>query len=153
MDIERSLVDQCGGADALAAAVAAYADAVERHRFTVGEAAPTAPDLVVMIAHAGGMGALTIVDPPPEDAPRAPPEPRSITALEFRRRLTAAERSAITLAASRGLEQGDATLQLWIDDLNSALAVPLDSAEAAQGLAGLVALGLLDAGRVEELLA
>ena len=151
MDIERSLVDHFGGADALAAAVAAYADAVDRHRFTVGEAAPTAPDLVMMIARAGGMDALTIVDPPqPEGQPLAP---RTVTALDFRRRLTPAERSAITLAASRGLEQGDATLQLWIDDLNSALAIPLDSAEVGQGLAGLVALGLLEAGRVEDILA
>ena len=133
--------------------MAEYNAAVERHRFTLGEAAPTAPDIVMMIARAGGMDALTIVDPPPDEIARAPLEPRSITALDFRRRLTPAERSAITLAASRGLEQGDATLQLWIDDLNSALAIPLDSDEVAQGLAGLVALGLLDAGRIADILA
>jgi hypothetical protein len=88
------------------------------------------------------------VPPPPEPARK-----RIIPPLEFRRRLVADERASITLAASRGLEQGDATLQLWLDDLNSATEVDLDSPVLRQGLDLLVHAGLLPPARIGELLA
>jgi hypothetical protein len=87
--------------------------------------------------------------PPPSDAPL----PRSVSALGFRRRFTPEERAAITLAASRGLEAGDATLQVWLDDLNSAVEVHLDNPEIADALDMLVDRGLLAAPRRAELLA
>ena len=69
--------------------------------------------------------------------------PHSVPALAFRRRFTPEERAEITLAASHGLEAGDATLQVWLDDLNSAAEVHLDTPEIAAALDMLVANGLL----------
>lgn len=84
----------------------------------------------------------------------APASPRIIGALEFRRqRFTAVEREAITLAASRGLEENDARLQLWLDDLAAAGVVNLDSAEIRERVAGLALLGLIEGHRVAEILA
>ena len=81
------------------------------------------------------------------------PLPRSLPALAFRRRFTPEERAAITLAASRGLEAGDATLQVWLDDLNSATEVRLDNPEIADALDMLVEAGLLAPERKAVLLA
>lgn len=153
MIIERALIDECGGQDALATAVAELAEAWERHAFTVGVAAPAAPPLVEAIWRAGGMEAVEIVEPPPFDPPPRPPSARAIPALAFRRRFTGDERAAITLAASRGLERGDATLQLWIDDLNATDGVDLDHAEVIEVVTALVQAGLLDAERVAAILA
>ena len=84
--------------------------------------------------------------------PPAPVGPRVISPLDFRRRFTDAERAAITLAASRGLDRGDATLQVWLDDLNSATEVNMDAAEVRAALDLLVAAGLVVAARVTVLL-
>jgi hypothetical protein len=86
---------------------------------------------------------------PPADAPL----PRTLPALAFRRRFTPEERAAITLAASRKLEAGDATLQVWLDDLNSAAEVRLDNPEIAEALDMLVDAGLLAPERKAVLLA
>lgn len=85
-------------------------------------------------------------------APPAAQQRRVLTPLEFRRRFTAAEQLAITLAASRGLERDDATLQVWLDNLSAARDVDLENPELAAGLALLVGLGLLASERVPELL-
>lgn len=87
------------------------------------------------------------------DQPTPSRSPRSLPPLEFRRRFTTAERNAITLAASRGLEAGDATLQVWLDDLNSAGDLNLDSTELHAALTLLVSMGLLSPVRRDELLA
>jgi hypothetical protein len=79
--------------------------------------------------------------------------PRTVPALAFRRRFTPEERAAITLAASRALEANDATLQVWLDDLNSAAEVHLDTPEIAAALDMLVANGLLAPERKVALLA
>lgn len=90
----------------------------------------------------------------PAPPPPPPAAPRVLPALDFRRqRFTQAERQAITLAASRGLEAGDATLQLWLDDLAAAGVVNLDSPEVAARLADLEALELIGPGRAAEILA
>jgi len=91
-------------------------------------------------------------------APPLPPEPaeapRIIGALEFRqKKFTEAEREAITLAASRGLEENDARLQLWLDDLAAAGVVNLDSAEIRARVESLALLGLIAPGRAAEILA
>jgi hypothetical protein len=86
--------------------------------------------------------------PPPPPAP-----PRIIPALEFRRRFTDAEREAITLAASRGLEENDARLQLWLDDLAAAGEVSLDSAEIRARVESLALLGLIEGRRAADILA
>jgi hypothetical protein len=93
----------------------------------------------------GGAFAL----PPPADIPL----PRTVAALAFRRRFTPEERAAITLAASRALESGDATLQIWLDDLNSAAEIDLDGPDVAAALEMLVANGLLAPERKADLLA
>jgi hypothetical protein len=77
--------------------------------------------------------------PPPVDIPL----PRTVPALAFRRRFTPEERAAITLAASRALEANDATLQVWLDDLNSAAEVDPAGPEIAAAVDMLVANGLL----------
>ncbi len=79
--------------------------------------------------------------------------PRTVPALAFRRRFTPEERAAITLAASRALEANDATLQVWLDDLNSAAEVHLDTPEIAAALDMLAANGLLAPERKVVLLA
>lgn len=148
MQIERATVEHLGGVDAIAAAVAEHLAALDAHRFTIGVPAPIAAPIVEDIIRGGGMAAVEIVD-----TPAAPPPSRAVTALEFRRRFTDAERAAITLAASRGLEQGDPTLQIWLDDLAAAGTVNLDAAEVSTALDMLVTTGLLAAERLAEVLA
>ncbi|MCX7382223.1 MAG: hypothetical protein NT133_12555 [Alphaproteobacteria bacterium] len=60
--------------------------------------------------------------------------------------------SGAALAASRALEKGDATLQVWLDDVNAALAVHLDHPEVVEGIAALVTAGLIAPERVAEIL-
>ena len=151
MQIERSILDAIGGLEAVATAVAALAAEWERHAFTIGVPAPSANPVIEAIWRAGGMDSLEVVDPPIDGVP--PTAPRAIPALEFRRRFTPAERAAVTLAASRGLERGDATLQVWLDDVNAALAVHLDHPEVVEGIAALVTAGLIAPERVAEILA
>ena len=151
MQIERPILDAIGGLEAVATAVAALAAEWERHAFTIGVPAPSAHPVIEAIWRAGGMNSLEVIDPPIDGVP--PTARRSIPALDFRRRFTPAERAAVTLAASRGLEQGDATLQVWLDDVNAALAVHLDQPEVAEGIAALVTVGLIAPERVAEILA
>jgi hypothetical protein len=55
--------------------VAAYAAALEAHRFSVGEPRPVEHPLVEAIVAAGGMDAVEIVPTPPIPEPEAPPPP------------------------------------------------------------------------------
>lgn len=71
------------------------------------------------------------------------PPIRTITALAFRRRLSTARRAAITLAASQAMEQGDATIQTWLDDLAASRVVDLDDAETVAGLAALLTANVI----------
>ena len=50
------------------------------------------------------------------------------------------------------MEQGDATLQVWLDDLNSAQEVHLDHPDMVAGVGALVSFGLISAPRAAELL-
>ena len=74
--------------------------------------------------------------------------PRTVTPREFRKRLTRAEQRAITAAAA-----SNADLRLWMDDLEAAVEVDLNSVEVAAGLDVLVGAGLLTAQRKSEILA
>jgi len=85
---------------------------------------------------------------PPDPTPSAP----VMQSLEFRNRFTAAEKGRMTLAASQGLERGDPTLQVFIDDLNSAGTVHLDDPRIVQGVEYLVAQNLLSPRRGDEIL-
>jgi hypothetical protein len=85
--------------------------------------------------------------------PPPPPPKEPISALEFRRRFTQQERGAITLAASRALDAGDPTLQVWLDDLASAGEIRLDSEEVAAALQLLIERNLISPARVADLLA
>ena len=151
MQIERPILDALGGLDAVATAVAALAIEWQQHAFTVGVPAPSAHPVIEAIWRAGGMDTVEVLDPPIDATPA--PAPRAIPALDFRRRFTPAERAAVTLAASCALEQGDATLQVWLDDVNAALAVHLDHPEVAEGIGALVTAGLIAPERVVEILA
>lgn len=84
--------------------------------------------------------------------PPAPPPPSAISPLEFRRRFSLQERSVITLAASQLLEAGNATLQVWLDDLNSAQEVHLDHPDLIAGINLLVQNNLLSSSRASEIL-
>ncbi|MCA3361262.1 MAG: hypothetical protein INF74_04860 [Roseomonas sp.] len=55
--------------------VAAYAAALEAHRFSIGEPRPVEHPLVEAIVAAGGMDAVEIVPTPPIPEPEAPPPP------------------------------------------------------------------------------
>ncbi len=78
---------------------------------------------------------------------------RRIRTLAFRRRLPVEARRALTVAASAALDGGDATLQTWLDDLAASREVDLDDPEVADGVAALVAAGLISAGQAQTLLA
>jgi hypothetical protein len=149
MRIESSSVAALGGKDAVTLRVEAFRRALDEHRFTVGVPAPAEDPLIDAIGRSGGMEAVEILDT--ADTPSA--APRTLSAFAFRRRFTQAERAAITLAASQALDAGDATLQVWLDDLNSTQFVELDNPELAAGLALLVEHKLIDAARVAEVLA
>jgi hypothetical protein len=92
--------------------------------------------------------------------PQEPPAPlparqplRVIRTLAFRRRLPAAVRQAVTLAASAGLDAGDATLQTWLDDLAASRQVDLDDPEIVGGADALLAAGLVTEAQRDALLA
>ncbi|MBX9596001.1 MAG: hypothetical protein K2X46_16680 [Roseomonas sp.] len=80
---------------------------------------------------------------PAAPEPPAPVVARHLTPLSFRRRLSAEVRARITLAASRALEAGDATLQVFLDDLAAAQVVDLDNADLVAGVAALFAAELI----------
>ena len=87
-------------------------------------------------------------------APPAPPPPRRrLSALAFRRRLSPARRAAGTRAARPELGGGDATLQVWLDDLNAAGEVTLDDPETVAGVAAVLAAGLITTAERDALLA
>jgi len=77
--------------------------------------------------------------------------PRTISPVDFRGRFTPQELEAITLAAWQAMGAGDARLQVYLYKLSTPENVDLDSETAAQGLALLVAAGLLEAKRVAAL--
>lgn len=90
---------------------------------------------------------------PPLSPEAPPPTPiRVITPRQFRLRFTQAERGAVTLAASQALEAGDATLQVFLDDLAASQEVELDHPDLAAGVQALVTAGLIDAARAAEIL-
>lgn len=94
--------------------------------------------------------------PPPQPEPPAPPAPqpvRRVAPFAFRRRLPAATRQAVTLAASRALERGDATLQTWLDDIAAARVIDLDGPELVAGVAAIHAEGLISDAERAALLA
>jgi hypothetical protein len=70
IEIARAVHD--GFAGTLEARVDAFLAALEAHRTSLGVPAPVEAPLVEAIARAGGLPAVTIIDPPP---PPAPPEP------------------------------------------------------------------------------
>jgi hypothetical protein len=118
----------------------------------------TAADHAALLA---GQAAGSEIVPGPDGAPilAAPPPPpppapiRAIAPFAFRQRLPAATRRAVTLAASRALEAGDATLQTWLDDLSSTRVVLLDHPDIASGVAMLRAAGLITEAQAGALLA
>jgi hypothetical protein len=79
--------------------------------------------------------------PPP--APEPPQPRRVLRPLAFRRRFAPATRAAITLAAAAALADGDATLQLHLDDLNVAQEIDLDDPETVAAIAALRAADLI----------
>lgn len=85
--------------------------------------------------------------------PVTPPAIRHVATLAFRRRLPAARRAAVTLAASAAMEAGDATLQTWLDDLAASGRVDLDDPEILAGVAALLAAGVITAAERAALLA
>lgn len=90
---------------------------------------------------------------PPVITPVAPPPIRRIAPLAFRRRLGAGTRAALTLAASRALEAGDATLQTWLDDVSACRVVDLDDPELHAAVATLRAADLITEAQSTALLA
>lgn len=76
------------------------------------------------------------------------PPSRKVPPLDLRRRFTAAERAAITLAAAEQMDAKNPALQVWLDDLNSAKEVDLDSPFLQDTLLSLVGLGHLTAERM-----
>ena len=91
----------------------------------------------------------TFIAPPEEPEP---PAPRSCTPREFRQRFTIQERGALTLAASQLMEQGDPSLQVFLDDLSASQVVEMTHPDTVAGMAALVAGGLLSQERADEIL-
>lgn len=93
--------------------------------------------------------------PAPEPAPEPPPPApiRAIRTFAFRQRLSVATRRAITLSASQQLDDGDATLQTWLDDLASTGTTLLDDPDLIAGVGALHAAGLITAAERTALLA
>ncbi|MFC7611721.1 hypothetical protein [Teichococcus aestuarii] len=113
--------------------------------------APLPEDQASQVLEGWRCEAGTFLPPLPPEAP--PPTPiRVITPRQFRLRFTLAERGAITLAASRALAAGDATLQVFLDDLAASQEVELDHPDLAAGVQALVTAGLIDAARAAEIL-
>lgn len=113
------------------------------------------PDLVAsMVPAAEGIGEGWIWNGTTFAAPPPPPAPvRRLSALAFRRRLSPSRRAVITLAASQAMEGGDATLQVWLDDLAAAGFVDLDHPETAGGVAAMLAAEIITEAERDALLA
>ncbi len=130
-----------------------------------GETSGFAPDEITGSAPGdpAGDGPIIMVDGVPKPistalragmptAPDPPPPCWVIRTLAWTGRLTEAELGGITLAASRGLEQGDPTLQVFLDDLGRATVVDLKDPRFVGGLSVVSRLGLIDAERIPALL-
>lgn len=115
------------------------------HPVVVAECRPAGPD----VAPGWVLEGDDLVAPPPP--PPAPPI-RRIAPLAFRRRLAPADRAAITLAAAQALSQGDATLQVFLDDLAAARFVDLDDEATEAGVAAMLAAELISQQQADALL-
>lgn len=80
--------------------------------------------------------------------------PREISKFAFRSRFTDAEKVGIYLAMETSTDSMvRAILKVFLDDLISADTINLDEARTTAGLDYLVSLGLLQQGRIAEMLA
>lgn len=154
MKIEREALDSYGGRDAFAGRVADFAAALAEHALTVGVPAPIEAEAVEIMARApdgweAALAGLEVIEPAAPSAASS----RMIAPLDLRRRFSPASRAAVTSAAWRDLGAGDASLQVFLDDLASAGLVSLDDPELAAGFALLVARGLITEAERAELLA
>ena len=86
------------------------------------------------------------------EAPPVEPRAHAMSALEFRSRFTPEEKARLTLAASNALDAGDATLQVFIDDLNSSGSVHLNDERIVAGGEYLIGRGLLTPRRGDTIL-
>ena len=86
------------------------------------------------------------------------PLPRRLAPLAFRRRFTATERAAIEWAAVDKPEQseqermGSAALRSSLKDQDQASYIDLDDLDTITGTHAIEQLGLIDAGRADEIL-
>lgn len=93
----------------------------------------------------------------PEPAEPAPVDTR-ITRLAFRQRFTSAEQIAIELASidnpsgTAEQRQQQAALRVYLKNVDAAQYIDLAAADVAAGVQQLEALGLIDAGRAEQIL-
>ncbi|WP_338662640.1 hypothetical protein VQH23_21125 [Pararoseomonas sp. SCSIO 73927] len=119
------------------------------------------PDLLPGFVELSGPGSQSVTDgwlwdgaafsaPPAPDPLSAP---RTCSPREFRERWTMDERKAVTLAASKALEAGDATLQVFLDDLSASQMVELNHPTLLAGMDAVVAAGLLTRARADAILA
>lgn len=81
-------------------------------------------------------------------------DPRGVpmSALEFRRRFTLEERGRITKLAAEMNNNGDPTLQVFLDDLAAAGSVYLNDPEIVQGVEYCAAKGLITPRRADAIL-
>ena len=73
IEITRAVHD--GFAGTLEQRVADFIAALEAHRTSIGVPAPVEAPLIEAIARAGGMDAVSIIEPPPPPEPAAPADP------------------------------------------------------------------------------
>ncbi|MBX9697815.1 MAG: hypothetical protein K2X74_00205 [Acetobacteraceae bacterium] len=127
IEITRAIHD--GFAGTLEPRVDAFIAALEAHSMSVGIPAPSEAPLVEAIARAGGMAAVTIIDPP---APAAPPEPDVPPPLLIAK-LVVVER----IGMAGKLREARAALQIGKpdDDLSDAALMLRERWEAASTIA------------------
>ena len=107
--------------------------------------------------YAGGVAGLRYVDGAFAPLPAAL-APRRLAPLAFRRRFTAAERAAIEWAAVDKPEQsaqermGSAALRSSLKDQDQATYIDLDDLDTITGTHAIEQLGLIGAGRADEIL-
>jgi hypothetical protein len=89
LTISRADILRLGGEGALADAVAAFAAAIEAHRFTVDIPAPTADPLIELVVrqHGGQYDVEPEPDPEPEPQPEQPPTYWRVSTYRIVRRL------------------------------------------------------------------
>ena len=86
------------------------------------------------------------ISTPPADPPK-PKEKRTMTHLEFLRRLTDEELGKIYAEARQSV-----AIEVWLDKFRMAREISLDDREIKQGIKALEQMGLLDKGRGGEIL-